>query len=204
MIFFNTFTFSFSQESDLPVTYYSERKVTCQVLRLLLITLLSARSKEECRFNRNFLPIAQGTSGLMRRVCWMANQLNGSYQSRFLSFSDICIDNLIFLPDEVSYRQIFVWRITMELYSRSEPSFSARIQPYFVSETGFFFEKKPLFLRMAPACHPGLRSVWQALLPEYRCCGDSYPRRYSPRCPAPPDAGRGSGSWTCRTFLFML
>ena len=75
----------------------------------------------------------------------MANQLNGSYQSRFLSFSDICIDNLIFLPDEVSYRQVFVWRITMELYSRSEPSFSARIQPYFVSETGFFFEKKPHF-----------------------------------------------------------
>ena len=73
MIFFNTFTFSFSQESDLPVTYYSERKVTCQVLRLLLITLLSARSKGKFRLNRNFLPIAQGTSGLMRAAGSFSN-----------------------------------------------------------------------------------------------------------------------------------
>ena len=49
MIFFNTFTFSFSQESDLPVTYYSERKVTCQVLRLLsALSVFNAEVIQDC------------------------------------------------------------------------------------------------------------------------------------------------------------
>ena len=49
MIFFNTFTFSFSQESDLPVTYYSERKITCQVLRLsFALSVFNAEVIQDC------------------------------------------------------------------------------------------------------------------------------------------------------------
>ena len=49
MIFFNTFTFSFSQESDLPVTHYSERKVTCQVLRLsFALSVFNAEVIQDC------------------------------------------------------------------------------------------------------------------------------------------------------------